>query len=332
MRTGGTPWHEVQRTEEVQAGATAAGCCPPAPTASQLDQHGETFTCAGRPRGGLPGRAGRGHLGPAGAVGGRASELPGWLRVPACHSGVGPCLSAPATLCMVTPSLGPRSRSCGMGATASQATHLPRSEPADGLAQGACCGRDDNPKGKGSWAGQRPQPPLRGQKDQQTRGPGLQRGPHLTQAANPRVSPEGGVRTPLAALAWRGKDLLGADTRDSVSQQAAPAPGSRQHTVSTPPCATREKPSEMLVSPSAWDTSKSQDRHCPRRAFRRLSKPPGSPYIPRGGTAATGTGPPSSTPQMSGGICPQAAGFWGQAGVLWTCEVQTQPAASSTST
>lgn len=49
-----------------------------------------------------------------------------------------------------------------MGATASQATHLPRSQPADGLAQGAGCGRDNNPKGKGSWADQEPQPPRAG--------------------------------------------------------------------------------------------------------------------------------------------------------------------------
>lgn len=67
--------------------------------------------------------------------------------------------------------------------------------------------------------------------DQQTRGPGLRLRPHLTQAANTRISPEGSIRAPLAALAWRRKDSLGADPGDGMSQHADPEPGTRLYTV-----------------------------------------------------------------------------------------------------
>ena len=158
----------------------------------------------------------------------------------------------------------------------------------------------------------------------QQRGPGPR--PHLTQAANTRVSPEGSVCAPLAALAWKRKDSLGADPGEGASQRLT----HRQARACTPQSPDRAQHQQgfggTLAPPSGSGTSRGLDRRCPKMTCRGYGEPLGAPAraAPEGGRQGSALGF-RFLHSRSRGI--RSAECWaprGQAGVPCNREVQHQ--------
>lgn len=128
----------------------------------------------------------------------------------------------------------------------------------------------------------------------QQRGPGPR--PHLTQAANTRISPEGSVCAPLAALAWKRKDSLRADPGDGVSQRLTHRQACACTQQSLDQCATprgfwrNPGPPVRLGDKQRSGQTPSQDD------LQRIWRTAGGPRMccPRGGTAGICTWPPFS--------------------------------------
>lgn len=118
--------------------------------------------------------------------------------------------------------------------------------------------------------------------------PTTQTGPHLRQAANPCVSPKGGVCAPLAALAWRiGRRITWSQLGTSTCLHTAGAP-QVHHT---------ENHGGTPVSPPGgkglrgrWGSSQMLYPDDPQRILQ-TSRAPTCPH-PQGGTAPTGPPPP----------------------------------------
>ena len=142
----------------------------------------------------------------------------------------------------------------------------------------------------------------------QQRGPGPR--PHLTQAANTRISPEGSVCAPLAALAWKRKDSLRADPGDGVSQRLTHRQACACTQQSLDQCATprgfwrNPGPPVRLGDKQRSGQTPSQDD------LQRMWRTAGGPHMccPRGGdgrdlhlaSVLSIHGPEASTPQSAG--------------------------------
>lgn len=132
-------------------------------------------------------------------------------------------------------------------------------------------------------------------------------GPHLTQAANTRVSPEGAVRAALTALAWKRKDSLGADPTPGtkttlVGRWPPPQPGHKQGSGQTPSQRDLQRTRRTTRPP----------RVLPRRAQQQLILPP-----------LSSCSPGASFPGELGSRAPVRSSTWALG-----CTPSSQPAVS----
>lgn len=124
-------------TEESQGGGKGGWPLPTSAAASQLAQHGETFTCAGCLWGRLLGGA-QNPRASLGVVGAGPQSYQAHLSVPVClHSGVRMCLSGPSSCVWQPPAWTPGLGAMGRGPWSPRHSPCPVHTQPAGLAQGA---------------------------------------------------------------------------------------------------------------------------------------------------------------------------------------------------